>query len=271
MLNALSSGQYIAGRSLLHRSDPRTKLALTLVFTLIVFTVRSPVTLVLLLLLSFGAAQHVGRPFKNSLRGLKPIVNLAAFTAVAQIFFSGGPALAESGILSHFSRDGAEHSLMMILRLTVLVNGTSLLTATTTPLTMTDGLQWLMNPLRRVGLQVSEIALMMSLTLRFMPVIAEEARGLAAEQSTRFPQLAGGNLLQRGRCYLPLVMPLFAGVCRRGDALATAMDARCYGACPQRSHMHPLRFTTADLLCGGVVLFILLFLVYIENFWIAGG
>lgn len=268
MLNVMSNGRYIDGKSLLHRSDPRTKIVLTLVFALGVLAARSPLTLALLLLFSFGMAQYVGRPLRHSLRGLKPIVYLAAFTAVAHLFFSGGPALAESGLLSHVSRNGAGRSLMMILRLTVLVNGTSLLTATTTPLTLTDGLQWLMKPLQRVGLQVGEIAMMMSLALRFIPVIAEESEMLIKKQSADFPHLAGTNLLQRTRSCLPLIMPLFAGVVRRGDALATAMDARCYGACTERTRMQPLRLSSPDLVSAGVVLAFVITLMFVERFWL---
>lgn len=270
MLNALSNGRYSAGTSLLHRSDPRTKIVLTLVFTLVVFALRTPVTLVLLLLLSFCVAQHAGRPLRHSLRGLKPIVYLAAFTAGAHLLFDGGPALAESGILSHVSHDGAERSLMMFLRLTVMVTGTSLLTVTTTPLTLTDGLQWLMKPLQRIGVPVGEIALMMALSLRFMPVIAEEAKRLIAGQSARSPHHADRTLLLRAKSCLPLVLPLLAGVVCRGNTLVTAMDARCYGACRERTRMHPLLFSRTDILCGGVVLFFLLLLMYVDQFF-AGG
>jgi len=266
MLNALSNGRYCAGASLLHRSDPRTKIVLTLLFTLVVFALRTPVTLVLLLLLSFCMAQYAGRPLRHSLRGLKPIVYLMTITAFAHLLFDGGPTLAESGILSHVSHDGAERSLMMILRLTVVINGTSLLTVTTTPLTLTDGLQWLMKPLQRIGVPVGEIALMMTLSLRFMPVIAEEAKLLIAEQSNHSPQYADRSLLLRAKSCLPLVMPLLAGVVRRGNSLVTAMDARCYGACLERTRMHPLLFSRIDILCGGVGLFFLLLLLYVDTF-----
>jgi energy-coupling factor transport system permease protein len=267
MLNALSNGRYSAGSSLLHRTDPRTKIVLTLLFTLGVFAIRTPVTLILLLLLCFGMAQHAGRPLRHSLRGLKPIVPLAVFTAIAHLLLDGGPALADSGILSHVSRDGAERSLMMILRLTVLMSGASLLTVTTTPLTLTDGLQRLMKPLQRLGVPVGEIAMMMTLSLRFIPVIAEESKRLIAEQSASSPHHVGGTLLQRARNCLPLILPLFAAVIRRGNALATAMDARCYGACQERTRMHPLRFSATDIRSGGVVLFFFLLLVYIDHFY----
>jgi len=270
MLNALSHGRYISGTSLLHRCDPRTKIILALIFSVIVYTVHTPQSLILLLLCSFGIAQRAGRPLRHSLRGLKPIVYLASITAITHLFFGGGPALAESGILSFVSRDGAGRSLLMILRLTVLINGTSLLTVTTTPLTMMDGLQWLMKPLQRFGVPVGEIAMMMSLALRFIPVIVEEAKQLLKNHAEISRDFSNGTMLQRARSCLPLVIPLFAGVVRRGDALATAMDARCYGACTERTRMNPLRFSSVDILCGGVVLAFLSLLMYIDCF-LAGG
>jgi energy-coupling factor transport system permease protein len=265
MLNALASGRYLPGRSILHRSDPRSKIVLTLIFALVAVAARSYLTLILMLLMSFGMAQGIGRSLRHSLRGLKPVAYLAVFTAISQLFFGGGPALAESGVLSLLSREGGERSLMMILRLAVLVNGTSLLTATTPPLTLAAGLQWLMKPLQRLGLPVGEIAMMMSLALRFIPVVAEEAEKLFKEHAARSPQFAGGNLLQRARSCMPLVVPLFTSVVRRGDALAAAMDARCYGACPERTRMHPLRFASADITCVEVMLVFLVILLYMES------
>lgn len=271
MLNSMSNGRFVPGDSLLHRSDPRTKIVLTVVFALVVFMVRSPLILLLMLLFSFGIARQIGRPLRHSLRGLKPIVYLAAFTAIAQLFFGGGSVLAETGVLSHISRDGAGRSLLMILRLTVLVNGTSLLTVTTTPLTLTDGLQWLLKPLQRLGLQVNGIATIMSLALRFIPTIADEANKLIKEQHAKSEQFASGSLLRRSRLCLPLIMPLFASVVQRGDALATAMDARCFGACKPRTRMHPLRFSSLDIIIAGVVLAFFITLVYIDRFWVSNS
>ena len=242
MLNAMSSGRYIPGSSVIHRADPRTKIVLTLIFILMVFLFTSYLSLTLLLLFSFGMARHAGKPLQHFVRGLKPIIYLAAFTVVMHIFSGGGTPLAESGILSHISRGGVERSLKMILRLILLVSGTSLLTCTTTPLTLTDGLEWLLRPLRRVGVPVSDLALMMSISLRFIPLIAEEAERIVKVHSSRSVGLASVGLLQRAKIYSPLLMPLFAGVIRRGDALSTAMDARCFGACPERTRMRPLRF-----------------------------
>jgi energy-coupling factor transport system permease protein len=259
MLNTLCYGRYIDGRSLLHRTDPRTKIALTLLFISAVFIAQSYTNLLLMLLFSFLIAWQSGRPLANSLKGLKPIIFLAIFTASAHLLFGGGGGFAESGLLSHLSRDGAGRAVKMILRLTVLVSGSSLLTCTTTPLALTDGLRWLLNPLRRIGLPVSEIATMMSLSLRFIPVIAEETERLIKAD----PCFHGKNLAQKAKSIAPLLLPLFSQVVRRGEALATAMDARCFGACQNRTRMEPLRFSAADLSSSGVML---LFLVSLSFF-----
>lgn len=270
MLKAMSFGSYIPGNSILHRTDPRTKITLTLFFIIVTFLERSNQALTVMLLFTFGMAWLAGRTLQHSLRGLKPIIYMAAFTATAHLFFDGGPALAESGILTFISRDGAWRSLRMILMLTVLASGTSLLTATTTPLALSDGLQWLMKPLRCIGLPVNDIALMMSLSLRFIPVIAEEAERLINSHKEHSAVFSDGILLQRARSCIPLLIPLFAGVVRRGDALATAMDARCYGACQERTRMHPLRLSSADFISSGVVLAFLIMLLYFERLWSVG-
>lgn len=253
MLNILCHGRYIAGSSLLHRTDPRTKIALTLLFITAVFWVDSYPGLILMLLFSIVIAWQIGRPLENSLKGLKPIIFLAILTATAHLLFDGGAGFAESGLLSHLSRDGAGRAVKMIVRLIVLVSGSSLLTCTTTPLALTDGLRWLLQPLGRIGLPVAEIATMMSLALRFIPVIAEETERLIKAD----PLFRDRNLAQKAKMMVPLLLPLFSQVVRRGEALATAMDARCFGACQNRTRMQPLRFSAADLTSSGILLFFL--------------
>lgn len=257
MLNTLCHGRYIAGSSLLHRTDPRTKIILTLLFITAVFLLKSYTSLLLMLLFSFVIARQAGRPLENSFKGLKPIIFLAIFTASAHLLFDGGGGFAESGLLSHLSRDGAGRAARMTLRLMVLVSGSSLLTCTTTPLALTDGLRWLLQPLGRIGLPVTEIATMMSLALRFIPVIAEETERLIKAD----PLFSDSNLAQKAKMMVPLLLPLFSQVVRRGEALSTAMDARCFGACQNRTRMEPLRFSAADLTSSGVLLIFLVLLL----------
>jgi len=264
MLKALSMSRYSHGTSLAHRLDPRTKIILTLLFMAAVFLCGSYPTLLTLLLLTFALAKLVGKPFWNSLRGLKPILWLALFTIVINAFFMPGFPLAEAGILRHVSREGLSLSIKMILRLILLVSGTSLLTFSTSPLAMTDGLEKLMNPLKRIGVPVHEIAMMMAIALRFMPVIVEEAEKLIKTQSSRFATFNTGSLWQRATHHLPLIVPLFVGVIKRGDALATAMESRCYRGGGGRTRIRPLAFSGADIACGGAMLVVLIMLMLIE-------
>lgn len=261
MLKMMLHGRYIKGSSIIHRADPRTKLALTLTFITVALTTRQYSSLLLMLLFTIALAQGVGRPLGDSLRGLRPIIYLALFTTTAHLFFDSGPSLAENGILSLISKEGAERSLKMILRLTVIVSTTSLLTCTTTPLTLMDGLQWMLKPLARLGLPVAEMATMTSLSLRFIPLIAEETEQLIK----RTPEFMNGTLFQRTRQCGPLLMPLFAGVVRRGDLMATAMDARCFGAHQMRTRMCPLKFSVADISCAVIMLAFLVVLSYLEH------
>ncbi|MDD2851322.1 MAG: energy-coupling factor transporter transmembrane component T [Desulfuromonadaceae bacterium] len=264
MLKAINMSRYSHGTSLAHRLDPRTKIILTLLFMAAVFLSQSFPTLLILLLLTLTLAKLVGKPFRNFLRGLKPILWLALFTVVINTFFIPGFPLSESGILRHVSREGLTLSEIMILRLILLVSATSLLTYSTSPLAMTDGLEKLMKPLNRIGVPVHEIAMMMAIALRFMPVVVEEAEKLIKAQSSRFATFNTGSLWQRATHHLPLVVPLFVGVIKRGDALATAMEARCYRGGCGRTRMRPMEFSGADIACGVAMLIVLIVLMLIE-------
>lgn len=220
----------------------------------VVFLVESYAALLLLMLFTLFLADRAGKPLKHSLRGLKPILCLAAFGVVLNLFFVDGTPVSESGILRHVSLEGIDLSAKMVLRFILLVSGTSLLTFTTTPLSLTDGLERLMKPLKRIGVQVHEIAMMMSIALRFIPAIAEEAEKIIKAQSSRGAGFDTGTPLQRAKSHLQLLVPLFVGVFRRGDDLATAMEARCYRGSMGRTRMRPLEFSGADLASAAVML-----------------
>lgn len=230
----------------------------------VVFLVESYPAFLLLLLFTLFVASRAGKPLMHSLRGLKPILCLAAFGVVLNLFFVDGTPVSEYGILRHVSLEGIDLSAKMVLRLILLVSGTSLLTFTTTPLSLTDGLERLLKPLNRIGVPVHEIAMMMSIALRFIPTIAEEAERIIKAQSSRCARFDTGNPLQRAKSHLPLLVPLFVGVFRRGDDLATAMEARCYRGSEGRTRMRPLEFTGADLASAGVMLTFLTLLMFIE-------
>jgi energy-coupling factor transport system permease protein len=218
----------------------------------------------ILVLSALLLASRSGKPVMDAVRGLRPILCLALFAVAFNSFFVKGTPVADYGILRHMSREGTNLSIKMVLRLFLIVTGAALLTGTTTPLALTDGLERLMKPLKRFGVPVHEIAMMMSLALRFVPALAEEAEKVIKAQASRSAGFATGNLLQRTRSYLPLLVPLFAGAFRRGDELATAMEARCYRGSTGRTRMRQMAFSGADFAALGVMVSLVSVLALIE-------
>ena len=261
----ITMGRYSPGSSVAHRSDPRTKLIATAVFMTGVFFVESPPAFLALLLFALCAAHTAGKSLKQSLMGLRPILWLASFAVVLNLFIIEGTPVTDHGIFQNLSREGIGLSVRMVLRLILLASATSLLTFTTTPLSLMDGLEKLLKPLIRIGVPVHDVAMMMSLALRFVPMIVDEARNIMKAQSSRSAEFNSGSPLHRAKNLLPLLVPLFMGVFRRGDALATAMEARCYRGSGERTRMRELRFSAADLASAGAMLAFIPGLILVEQ------
>lgn len=242
----LCLGHYSPGRSLLHRSDPRTKILLTILLMATYFAVQSYPALLFLLIFLLLITLRAGKSFPRIIFGLRPILWLAFCAVVFNLFFIKGTPVSSSGIMSFISRDGIDISLRMILRLLLLVLSASLLTFTTPPLVLMSGIERLLHPLKRIGIPVHELAMMLVLALRFLPVIVEEGERISMAQSARSASAPRALLRPRIHRYLALFIPLLISVLRRGDALATAMDARCYRGDAGRTRMRPLRFTAPD-------------------------
>jgi energy-coupling factor transport system permease protein len=264
MLKEMTLGRYSPGKSLLHRSDPRTKIALALGVMTAIFLVKGYPALLFLLVVTFALAAKSGKPIKHSLRGLKLILSLSAVAVVVNLLSIKGTPVVDYGVLRYVSQEGLNISARMVLRLVLLAGTASLLTLTTTPFALTDGLERLLKPLNRLGISVSELSMMMLIALRFMPVIVEEAEKQIRIQSSRSDDFNTGSLLRRVRSYPPLLLPLFAGVVRRGDAMATAMEARCYRGSTGRTRMRQLEFRAADLVCVGVTVVVMFIVIGVE-------
>jgi energy-coupling factor transport system permease protein len=249
---------------MLHRSDPRTKIVLVAVFMTLVFTVDGYLSFLLLLSSVLLLSSRVGKPLGNSLKGVKPILFIALFTMAVNSFAVKGTPLVEYGILRHVSREGIALSIQIVLRLFLLLTGASLLTATTSPISLTDGLEALMKPLKRLRVSVHEIAMMMSIALRFIPVLFEETEKIYKAQVSRCAEIATGNPLQRARSCVPVLVPLFVSAFRRADDLATAMEARCYRGGEGRSRMRRLEFSGVDFVCVAVMLTLSMAVLCIE-------
>lgn len=231
MIKDITIGQYIYGTSPLHRLEPWVKIVLTLVFAAVVLILKTPAAYAAYIAFTAAAVRISSVPVKMLLKGLKPLIWLFAFTTFFNLFFTQGEPLfsLKLGMLNvTVSREGATMSVYLALRLILLIMGTSLLTLTTSPLQLTDGIEKLLNPLSRFKVPVHEIAMMMSIAIRFIPTIGEEADRLMKAQKARGADMESGTIFRRARAMTPILIPLLTNAFRRADELAIAMDARCY-------------------------------------------
>ncbi|HEX3027759.1 MAG TPA: energy-coupling factor transporter transmembrane component T [Clostridia bacterium] len=265
MLKNITIGQYYPGSSPLHKADPRTKIIIAFIFVVALILINTLPGFVMYSLFTLGAIIISNVPLKYTLKGLKPILFVIIFAAVLNIFFnSSGKELFKYGFI-HITDQGLHSALIMIFRITLLVVGVSLLTLTTTPIMLTDGIEKLMKPLNRIGLPVHEIAMMMTIALRFIPTLLEETDKIMKAQAARGADFDTGNIIQRAKSFIPVLVPLFISAFRRADELAIAMESRCYRGSVGRTRMKVLRYGKIDGLIMAVVfmfVFLTLFLQY---------
>ena len=256
MLKDITLGQYFPGDTLAHRLDPRTKLLATVLYIIAIFLAKGPIAygvLILTLIVSVRISKVGARAL---FRGLKPVLFIIAFTAVLNLFYTPGTVIAQFWIF-HVTREGVITAIAMMLRISLLIMGTFLLTYTTSPIRLTDGLEDLLGPLKKVGVPVHELAMMMSIALRFIPTLIEETDKIMSAQKARGADFETGKLIDRAKALLPLLVPLFVSAFRRADELAIAMESRCYHGDEGRTRMKQLRWQTRDtlaMLLGGAVL-----------------
>ena len=253
----ITIGQYFPGRSVLHRMDPRANILLTIVMIAAVFAAGTWAGYALLFAFAFAAIRVSGVGVKFVLRGLKPIIFIVALTFLINIFFTtGGTSLVHWRFIN-ITDKGLYAATRMALRLILLVLVTQLLTLTTSSIALTDAIEALLKPLAKIGFPAHEMAMMMSIALRFIPTLVEETDKIMKAQQARGADFESGNLIERARAMLPLLVPLFVSAFRRADELAMAMEARCYRGGQNRTRMKSLRFTKLDAqaaLCVGAVL-----------------
>ncbi len=252
MLNGITIGQYFPGDSLLHRMDPRVKLVLTFVYIFAVFIPQNWAGLALAVAFLATAIVLSRLPIRMILKSLKPILLLVAFTSVLNIFYvSGGTPLVDWGFV-HITSRGLVTAAFIAIRIFSLIAGSSLLTYTTSPTTLTDALERLMSPLQAVHLNVHELAMMMTIALRFIPTLIEETDKIMSAQKARGADMESGGLMQRVRALVPILVPLFVSSFRRAYELATAMECRCYRGGEGRTRMKQLHMNAADGVCIAV-------------------
>ena len=246
MLKDITLGQYFPGDTLAHRLDPRTKLLATVLYIIAIFLAKGPIAygvLILTLIVSVRISKVGARAL---FRGLKPVLFIIAFTAVLNLFYTPGTVIAQFWIF-HVTREGVITAIAMMLRISLLIMGTFLLTYTTSPIRLTDGLEDLLGPLKKVGVPVHELAMMMSIALRFIPTLIGETDKIMSAQKARGASFDTGNLAQRAKALLPLLVPLFISAFKRADELAVAMECRCYQGGEGRTKMKLLRYSRLDI------------------------
>ncbi|NLV58087.1 MAG: energy-coupling factor transporter transmembrane protein EcfT [Clostridiales bacterium] len=246
MLKDITLGQYLPGNTLVHRLDPRAKILLTALYIAMVFCVKSPVWYVLPLGYLVLASRTAGLRFRQMLKSVKPLRFLLILTFALNLFFSAGTTVwLQWGVL-RITREGFFTALHFSMRLVFLVVGTSVLTLTTSPVSLSDGIEMLLKPLKVIRFPAHELAMMMTIALRFIPTLIEETDKIMKAQMARGADFESGNLLRRVKAMVPLLVPLFVSAFRHAGDLAMAMEARCYHGGEGRTRLRVLRFTPAD-------------------------
>ncbi len=243
MLKDITLGQYFPGDTVVHRLDPRTKLLLVIIYIVGLFNSvgwASYAFVILVTALSMAISKIKPR---SALKGLKPLVIIIILTAVLNIFYTDGTPIVEGWIITW---EGIERAVMMSLRIILLIVGTFMLTYTTSPIALTDGLEIMMGPLKKIKIPVHEMSMMMSMALRFIPTLIEETDKIMSAQKARGADFDSGNLFQRAKALLPILVPLFVSAFRRADELAVAMESRCYHGGEGRTRMKQLKMQGID-------------------------
>ncbi|WP_110463256.1 energy-coupling factor transporter transmembrane component T family protein [Ruminiclostridium sufflavum] len=264
MIRDITIGQYVPGSSLLHKSDPRTKLILTFVMMIFIFMIDTYWGYLTLAIFTAITVITSGIPVKFVLKGLKPIVFIVVFAAVINTFTISGTPIFELGFLKP-TYEGLNVAVKMAIRLFLLIIMASLLTYTTTPISLTDGIEKLLNPLKRIKVPVHEISMMMTIALRFIPTLLEETDKIIKAQSSRGADFENGNLIARAKSFIPVLIPLFISAFRRADELATAMEARCYRGSEGRTRMKQLNFTKNDVIIAAITIAFMAWVLVMQN------
>ncbi|MGN1167308.1 MAG: energy-coupling factor transporter transmembrane component T family protein [Lachnospiraceae bacterium] len=266
MIRDITIGQYYPAKSILHRLDPRVKLVSTLLYLISLFLFKSiPGYLVatLFLVLVIRASRV---PFKHIVKGLKPVIMILMITVIFNLFLTkDGDVIFHVWILT-MTEGGLRTAVYMAIRLVYLIIGSSLMTFTTTPNELTDGIEALLYPLNKIHVPVHEVAMMMSIALRFIPILLEETDKIMKAQLARGADFESGNMIQRAKSMIPILVPLFVSAFRRANDLAMAMEARCYHGGEGRTKMKPLKYQRRDRIAYIVVFVYLIAVVLIGRY-----
>lgn len=254
MIRDITIGQYYPAKSILHRLDPRVKIMCTLFYLISLFLFKSVLGYALASLFLIGVIKLSKVPFKFIVKGLKPIILLLMITVVFNLFLTeGGKVLIHYWVFK-ITEEGLRIAVYMAIRLTYLIVGSSLMTLTTTPNALTDGIESLLYPMNGIKVPVHEIAMMMSIALRFIPILLEETDKIMKAQIARGADLENGNIIQKAKNMIPILVPLFVSAFRRANDLAMAMESRCYRGGEGRTKMKPLVYKKRDYAAYAITL-----------------
>jgi energy-coupling factor transport system permease protein len=257
MIKNMTLGQYVSGNTLLHRADPRTKIILTMVlmvyFVIIDSFIQFAIGTIFTVIVLAGTKVHIGYVIKS----IRPIFFIMVVTGIINLVTTKGNTAIDLGFV-RITYEGIEITLKMFIRLSIIIINSSMITYTTTPITVTDAIESLLGGLKRFRVPVHEVAMMMSLSIRFIPILAEEADKLMKAQASRGAEFDQGGIINRVKNYIPLLVPLLTGAFRRAEELAMAMEARCYRGGEGRTRLKQLKYTKEDL---KVLIIFLLFII----------
>ncbi|EDT70320.1 energy-coupling factor transporter transmembrane component T family protein [Clostridium perfringens] len=268
MLKDITIGQYIPGDSFVHKLDPRTKILISFIFIASLFIVDKFWGYIFIIAF-LGATVLISKlQFKYLYKGLKPVFLLIAITAALNIFMIKG---TEDTLIWHWKilyiyKEGIRTAIFMALRLILLIMGTSVLTLTTSPIELTDGIESLLKPFKKIGVPAHELAMMMTIALRFIPTLIDETDKIMKAQKARGADFESGNIIQKAKSLIPLLIPLFISSFRRADELAMAMEARCYRGGDGRTRMKILKYSKNDFISFGIAGVLLVLSIVVRVF-----
>ena len=267
MLKDITLGQYFPGTSVIHRLDPRAKLIMLVLYIVALFMAVSWVSYGVLFAFLVLSIKISAIPAKSILKGMKPLVFILVFTGVLNIFFTAGEGepLVDFWVITIYT-EGLLRAFFMVIRILMLISGTFLLTYTTSPIALTDALESLLSPLKKIGVPVHELSMMMCIALRFIPTLIEETDKIMCAQKARGADFETGSIVDRAKALVPILVPLFISAFRRADELATAMECRCYHGDEGRTKMKLLRYKRNDFCAFGVGIALMVVICVLRRF-----
>ena len=267
MLKDITLGQYFPGTSVIHRLDPRAKLIMLVLYIVALFMAVSWVSYGVLFAFLALSIKISAIPAKSILKGMKPLVFILVFTGVLNIFFTAGEGepLVDFWVITIYT-EGLLRAFFMVIRILMLISGTFLLTYTTSPIALTDALESLLSPLKKIGVPVHELSMMMCIALRFIPTLIEETDKIMCAQKARGADFETGSIVDRAKALVPILVPLFISAFRRADELATAMECRCYHGDEGRTKMKLLRYKRNDFSAFGAGILLMAVVIVLRRF-----